>query len=122
MTFRETAGQSRRKEILSRTWDTNQIIRTELHSVLATNDVLVFQEQKRFKTFAWGEELIEHVIDPSGARLTDSWDYYTNSAEGAFAQLKGKIESTGYWERYDYDDLYRQTNRVAGYLNGTNGS
>jgi hypothetical protein len=51
-----------RKETLTRTWDAGQTVRTELHSILETNNVLVFQEQKKFNVFPWGEELVEHGL------------------------------------------------------------
>src|SRR6185436_1420052 len=112
-----------RKETLTRTGNSNNTERLEVHSVLETNGTLVFQEQKKFKAFGWGEQLIEHVIDPYGARLTNTWEYYTNSADtGKYGQLKARTESSGFWERYDYDSSSRETNRVTGYLNATNGA
>jgi RHS repeat-associated protein len=109
-------------ETLTRTWDTNNTVRTELHSIYSATSNLVFQEQKKFSVLPWGEKLTEQVIDPSGARLTNTWEYQTNSSIGGYTRLKQTTTPSGYWERYEYDSSNRETNRVFAYLNATNGA
>ena len=113
-----------RKDILVSARNTNLTERVTLLSVCnpGNPDVLVYQEQNRYQKYTWGEVLLEQVVDPNGSRLTNSWQYYTNSAEtGRYTRLKQRFQN-GYWERYEYDKLGRETNRTAIFLNATNGS
>jgi RHS repeat-associated protein len=114
-----------RKDVVTTTWSTDLTERTNLFSVYTPGspDVLAYQERKRFKDFGWGERLIEQVIDPAGAALTNTWEYYTTpSATGDYSRLKGRTEWNGYWEQYDYDTQGRETNRTTVFLNAAYGS
>lgn len=116
-----------RRETLSRTWNSNNTERTELKTVWqpsGSSNIVVYQEQKKFRTLPWGsDELVQLIVDPNGAQLTTAWEYYTNSTEsGKYTQLKQRTDPNGYWERYEYDTSFRLTNKVMSYLNATNGA
>ena len=119
------AHNGAQKEILSRSWNSNNTERTETKTVhvSGSNTNKVYEEQKVYRVFAWGEELIAQTIDPNGAALTTTWEYYTNSAiSGSYSQLKQRTGAHGYWERYEYDNSRRMTNKVTTFLNATNGA
>ena len=107
-----------RRETLVTT--TNATHRTEQYSILSTNNTLVYQEQRKFAIHDFGERLTEKIVDTNGARLTNTWEYYTNGNKGNYTQLKQITTPSGYWERYEYDETYRETNRVMAFLNSTN--
>jgi len=49
------------------------------------------------------------TIDPSGAALTTTYDYYANSTTDGdnYGHLKEKVTPDGGWERYEYDSAGR---------------
>jgi hypothetical protein len=59
---------------------------------------------KFYHSFAWGEELIQEVLDPDGAALTTVYSYYENQAEtGRYSRLKSIVNPDGSWEKYECD-------------------
>jgi RHS repeat-associated protein len=58
------------------------------------------------KIFAWGEELIKETIDPEGANLVTTYDYYQDSTQkGKYGKVKSISYPNGYWVKYDYDSI-----------------
>ena len=117
--------QNLRKDVLTTVWNTNRTEKTTLLSVYnpGSPDVLVYQEQDKYENYTGTVVQVEQVLDPDGARLTNSWQYYTNSAQpNTFTKLAQKVQWNGYWEQYQYDSNGRETNLISGYLNTTNGS
>ncbi|PIE72528.1 MAG: hypothetical protein CSA20_07230, partial [Deltaproteobacteria bacterium] len=58
--------------------------------------------ESTYRRFAWGEELIGDIVDPSGARLVTSLSYYTAPGPG-YGRLRQRIEADGSWQRFVYD-------------------
>jgi len=73
--------------------------------VVKDNSLLIVSKLSRtYHTFAWGEELIQEVLDPDGAALKTVYTYYENQAEtGRYTKLKSIVAPDGSWEKYDYD-------------------
>jgi hypothetical protein len=114
-----------RKETLLTTWTTNWSVKTTLRSIYTPGspDVLVYQEQNKYVDYGFGNVLAEQVIGTSGVSLTNTWAYYTNSADvGSYGNLQQKTEWNGYWEQYQYDNVGRETNRIIAYMNAPVGS
>ncbi|MBI5770482.1 MAG: RHS repeat-associated core domain-containing protein [Verrucomicrobia bacterium] len=74
---------------------------------------LVTQRARTYRRFAWGEELIREVLDPAGAALTTSFEFYeddysTRGRDGNetvdpnYRQLRQRTNPDGSWERYAY--------------------
>jgi RHS repeat-associated protein len=64
----------------------------------------VSKVSRTFRTFAWGEELVEEVNDPDGAALKSTTTYYENPAEGGrYGKVATTLSASGSWTKYDYD-------------------
>lgn len=72
-----------------------------------------------YHTFPWAKEKISEVLDPDGAALTTTWDYYDNeTADGVnYRRVKLRSDASGYWERYTYDSTGGVSVKVSPYLN-----
>lgn len=77
----------------------------ELKSATAT----LYKAIEKYSAFVWGWELTNVVTNPDGQALTNSFVYYTDSAqEAAFTKIKERWYPGGRWElyRYPYGDEY----------------
>jgi len=111
-----------RREVLSTIWRSDWGWRTNLYSVYAPGspDVLAYQDQKLYQDFGLGPILVQQVIDPNGARLTNTWSYYTDSLKpGSYGRLAFKSQWNGFWETHQYDASGRETNVTSSFLNAT---
>ncbi len=90
---------------------------TEERTKTLPPSVLVSKTRSTFQKFAWGDEKIQEIIDPDGAALTTSWQYYTDATDTSnYSKLKLRTTSTGDWSSYAYDSLKRLTKIVSCYL------
>jgi RHS repeat-associated protein len=70
-------------------------------------DQLVYSERNKYKLVEGERFLIHQVIDPDGAKLTNTFEYYETSSEtNRYKKPKQKVLWNGYWEKYDYGVLY----------------
>jgi YD repeat-containing protein len=78
---------------------------SRVESLVVMDSVSVSSKVSKFyHTFAWGEELIQEVLDPDSAVLKTVYSYYEDQAEtGKYTRLKSVINPDGSWEKYDYD-------------------
>lgn len=85
----------------------------------ASQTVAVTQET--WRTYGWGQNLLQSVADPAGAALTTNYAYYTDVANDGpnFGQLKQKVEPSGRWEVYTYDAQSRLVKTVSQYLDSS---
>jgi RHS repeat-associated protein len=91
--------------------------RTETFTVKNGSGTVVSKEKSSYYTFAWGEELVEKIVDPDGAALTNSWDYYTSSTNGGYQQVQQAVYPAGNWEKFEYDSAGRESKRIVSYAN-----
>ena len=100
-----STGNGSRVETSTITYPT-QTTRVET-IVVKDNALLITSKLSRtFHTFAWGEELIQEVLDPDGAALKTVYSFYEDQAEtGRYSRRKSVINPDGFWEKYDYDSV-----------------
>ncbi len=101
--------------------------RVETRTVSDGVGKVVSEVRRQYCTYTWGEEVTAETLDPDGAALTTSYDYWhvdvpdpANPPADPYLHwanhLKQMVEPTGYWERYEYDSLDRPTKKTAQYL------
>jgi RHS repeat-associated protein len=101
-TWTLTTGSGERVETASSTVSGTD--RTETTTVKNSSNQVVYKVRKVFRTYAWGEELLQEVVDPDTAALTTSYTYYeTSSEEGRYRKVKSISYPDGSWVKYDYD-------------------
>jgi RHS repeat-associated protein len=77
-------------------------------------------EVQTFMTFPWGEEIVQAVAGIGTVRATNSYVYYTNSANpSSYQKLQQIVDPSGRWEYYLYDSLGRMSKKYAPFLNQT---
>jgi RHS repeat-associated protein len=88
-------------------------------SVRNASNVVQSQTARTYHTYAWGEELIQEVIDPSGAALATNYTYYSDIATTApgYGKLKQRTDAQGGWVRYTYDATGRVLKTIRPFLN-----
>ena len=104
----ETTGNSYTKVV--ETTDETAGTRTVTTTVCAyengeIGDVLS-REVDIYKTFPFGEKLIESIEDPDGANLRTTYTYYEDQyawAPARYGELKHQISPDGSWTKYEYD-------------------
>lgn len=114
-----------RKDVTLNVWDANRLAHTNTFQVFTPGspDKLVYQEIGEYRDDGFGDVMVRQIMGTNGVSLTNTWEYYTNSAETyRYRKLKQSSRWDGFWESYDYDDKGRETNRLTAYLNATNGS
>jgi RHS repeat-associated protein len=88
-------------------------------TTISDGSTVVSKVAKTYRTYAWGEELISEVLDPDGAALTTSYDFYDNSGTdgGNYGRLKLRTNPNGSWERFTYDSSGRTLKTIRPFLN-----
>lgn len=75
---------------------------------------------KTYFTFPWGEELVMQVLDPDGAALTTTYQYYTNPVEDfRYQKIQSITYPDGSWVKYDYDSAGNQVLVLRPWLDQT---
>ena len=70
-----------------------------------------------------GDRKVRETVDPEGAALTTTWEYYTDVAQrGSLGQIKQVVRSSGHWTRYQYDRFGRRTKTITQYLDAPVGA
>ncbi len=77
---------------------------------------LAAKEKELWKTFAWGDEVIESISDPDGFSLKRIKAYYTEKSSPGYGRLKQVENADGSWTRYAYDDDGRITGTASAHL------
>lgn len=121
-------GGVRKESLVSHLIDPNNPNdRLETRTISDQTGKIVSQVQRHYHMYTWGEEIVSETIDPNGAALTTTYDYWHvdapdpgNPASDPYRtwanHLKQKIDPNGHWERYEYDSLDRPTKKVAQFL------
>lgn len=111
---------SLRKETLTTVWTTNFSSKVTIRDVYTPGspDVLVYQELDSYTDFGWGPVRTRQVLGTNGVLLTNTWAYYTNSAQtGSYQNAQQMTKWNGYWEQYQYNSSGQETNRLCAYQN-----
>ena len=105
LTWSLTTGNGARTETKVITFEAGTNDRIETFTVTNASSQVISKIARTYHHFSWpGDELIREVVDPGGAALTTTFDYYTVSSEiGRFLRLKSVTYPDGNWEQYDYD-------------------
>ena len=70
-----------------------------------------------------GDRKVRETVDPEGAAMTTTWEYYTDVAQrGSLGQIKQVVRSSGHWTRYHYDTFGRRTKTITQYLDAPVGA
>ena len=106
-TWSLTTGGGARTETKVITFQAGTGDRIETFTVTNASSQVISKIARTYHQFSWpGQELIREVVDPGGAALTTTYDYYTVSSEtGRFLRLKSITYPDGRWEKYDYDTV-----------------
>ena len=120
-----SSGGQRHETLVSVPNDANN--RTETRTITDAVGKVISQVQRQYRMYTWGEEIVSETVDPGGAALTTTYDYwhvdipdsgnpppdpYRNWA----SHLRQKIDPNGHWERYEYDSLSRPTKKVVQFM------
>src|SRR5207247_153171 len=82
--------------------------------ILSNNTAVVAtQRTEKYRLFPWGRTLVERTLGTGSSARTTSWIYDENTNNGGYGQITNLVESSGRWERYQYDFAGRMTNHVA---------
>ncbi len=79
-----------------------------------------YYEVRRYQNITnVGRALIQKIVDPDGAKLTNTWTYYDNiNTDGAsYGKLMAITEPSGFWARYEYDTNGLIKKEVQQFLN-----
>jgi RHS repeat-associated protein len=79
-------------------------------------------ERTRYRSYPWGEEIVEQVTDPDGAALTTTSSYNEIVGELGYGKLASRQEPDGSWVRYAYDAKGRVVREVRSWLDAPVGS
>lgn len=104
-TWSLTTGGGARTETKVITFEAGTGDRIETFTVTNASSQVISKVARVYHQFSWpGQELIREVVDPGGAALTTTYDYYTVSSEvGRFIRVKSITHPDGSWEKFDYD-------------------
>lgn len=82
-------------------------------------DAVVSKVARTYHTFAWGQELIREVIDPDGAALTTTYEFYdaVPVSDPNYRRLRQRVDAGGAWERFTYAVNGRVVKTVRPFLN-----
>lgn len=116
------AGSETRNESRSSSWDNTHTIRTETHTITDSGNNVIYNEVNTYQLFAWGEEMIQQVVDPNGANLTSTWHYYTDPNSSGYGQVMDYTDANGHWTQYQYDSDNRETKEIIQFGNSPFGS
>jgi len=112
-----TSGGGLRKETKSEAWDSTHTILTETNAILNADSTVAFKQVETYEAFPWGEtNRVQQIIDPDGLRpQTNTWEYYDDALTDGdnYTHLMQITQSSGYWERYEYNSLSCMTKKVA---------
>ena len=69
------------------------------------SEEVVYKEVRGYRSYDWGDELVEHVIDPDGAALTTTWTYDSLAVKPWRGKPRTITYPTGRKESYSYDSV-----------------
>ena len=116
-------GNGLRVESRSSAWDEGGTNRTEVFLVKNGAGTLAYKEVDIHHAYTWGTQLVQKVVNPDGAALTNLLSYYDGNK---WADVNGKLEfkrdPIGSWERYYYDSVGRKVAQLESWKDAPFGS
>ena len=83
---------------------------------------IVSQVSSVDREFSFGSAVVREVIDPNGANLETTYEYYEEgSPTGSVGRLKLVKSYDGFWTKYEYDDKGRKITEITPWLNSDSG-
>jgi RHS repeat-associated protein len=79
--------------------------RLETNEVRNASSNLVYKVVERYHQFSWGWELKQATVDPQGAGLVTTYEYYETGSTNVIGKLKSITYPDGYWEKREYETL-----------------
>ncbi|MDH5675996.1 MAG: hypothetical protein OEZ06_27990 [Myxococcales bacterium] len=99
-----------------RTW-TEGSDKLVLRTVKNSDGSIASQKQTRSAAKNWGYAVVEEIIDPSGAALTTTTQYYENAFDvGSYSKPYRIQRHDGSWTQYLYDDKGRLKTQDSSWL------
>lgn len=98
----------------------SESLRTETRTFLDGGGDVIEKVVRKYQSFDWGEELIEIIEDPDGARAVTRFDFYDDRASDGpnYGRLLKREDSNGHWEWFrSYDVEGRLTQSVEQFQN-----
>ncbi|NUQ48234.1 MAG: RHS repeat protein, partial [Phycisphaerae bacterium] len=80
--------------------------------VVDGNEQEVQRIHETHTTYGFGTVMTAQSVDPNGANLVTTWEYYTSGA-GKTGKVRSASNTDGSWTFYDYDELGRTTQVVS---------
>src|SRR6266498_1468167 len=102
----ELPGSLSKHKLVTESTNATEVVERKSIYQPGTPDVLIYSERNRYSLVEGERMLVEQVLDPDTAKLTNLFVYYTASNEFRYKRLNQKIAYDGFWEKYDYDTNY----------------
>ena len=118
-------GNGLRHERLATVIDAATGDKLKTRTILNAAGQPVTKKLQRFHSYSRADEMISETLDPDGAALTTTWNYYDtgDTTPGAFTgKLQQKVNSSGSWERYEYNGNGQESKHVTSFLDAPLGS
>jgi len=107
-----------REDKWTTTIDVGQNTRTVISEVRPQGGSDVLKSTRVYKTFTWGEGLIQDMVgDGASAQTSLTWFNDGGSLTNGHLPILYKFDQNGHWQRFGYDDQMRPTNSVSQFLN-----
>lgn len=121
-TMEMSTGNGLRVEAFQKTVAGTAITETRTIKDAANQTVSVVRETKT--AFAFGANVTQRTLDPTGANLSTNYTYYTDAVNdgGAYGQQKLVTDPYGRWTRYTYDAQGRVATTVTQFLDSASNS
>ncbi len=102
---------------LARSEEKNGDLRTVTETIKDRYGNIASKTRTTYRTFEWGEEIVQTIVDPDGAALATTTEYYTDKAQtGSYGRIARRIDPDGSWYRIEYDDQGRPSVEITPYL------
>ncbi len=110
-------------QLLSRTEEKSDPNRTVTETIKDSHGNISSRTRTTYRKFEWGEEIVQTVVDPGGAALTTTTEYYSDPAQtGSYSRIKSQTNPNGSWQRYEYDAQGRKTLEITPWLDSPAGA
>ena len=89
---------------------------SQARSISGPNNSPLYAESSQWQTlwYGLGRVRLSQIVSPNQNPRTNLWNYYTNTGDtNRYGLLSQIVQDNGYWERYDYDNAGRLTNKTC---------
>lgn len=116
-TWTLTQGGGLRRESETVTIVNGDTVKTK--TIRDAQNQVVAKEARTYRSFPWGEEMIRLVLDPDGAALTTTYDFYSAvpASNPNYRNLRQQTNADGSWARFTYDGSGHIVKTIRPFLN-----